>query len=460
MLYLLYFRILGLLPYLYVGAIALLCFYIAFLTYKVITTTDKRVGRSWHLVLALVPFVYLTWPFLVGKVIFEAQCASIAGLYMPHPIDARETGFFLYSSKNTSTSGVHVSNHPYAHQAVYDLISGRISFFEGSGSYYGGKPERQYIKIFLANNNSSACADDILPDKLLRGLRLSEGKCLAEVQSDVIESRYEVRGYEGGALTDVQILDRKKSEKIAGYRIASLPINRPTFKKMETKYCPANNREDYAPIHAITAATFLDVDRKVMSEGDFSGLKQLVRTGFIQEFPPRQLNEEQQKAIPATCAYPDFGSDVEVYKVDLQQGGNPVDVKIDNSTITVREVDVVINNPTKRTLLYLSAHTPVVWKISRTPDSVVAGVVATGYYGKAVVGIDSATPLLISTRHHNPAVNCNSSDIGKLLLALRGNDTKEIKAHDAKTVVIGQSDYQANSLIFSEERGINNYRVY
>jgi len=344
---------------------------------------------------------------------------------------------------------MHVSYHPYAHQAVWDLISGRISFFEGAGR-----------KIFLADKRSRDCADDILPNQILRGLRLPEGKCLAEVQSNGDESRYEIHGYEYDRPENVKIIDRITGDKVAGYRIVSLTVNRPTFKHVKTMYCPVNEPNSNSPIRAITAATFLDSEGKVMSASEFMDLKYLVKTGYIQEYPPRQVNVEQQRPSSTQCTFPELGSDVVIQKVQLYQGGRPVDVRIDNSTNKVREVSIVLNNPNKRTILFLSAYDPVVWKISRTPDSILTGVIAIGYHGKAVLGIDRATPLAISTRHHNPAVNCSSSDLGGIISSLRGGNTIEQKAHNAETVVIGQADFQESSLIFSRERSLDDYRVY
>lgn len=447
MLYLLF------LPYIffgiYIGIVAVLSCYIVFLLFKILTTAQHRGARGWWLVFSLVPFVYLTWPFFVGRIIFEIQCSSVAGLHTTHPINASRTGYFLYNSKIKSTNVSHVSYHPYAHQAVWDLISGRISFFEFADK-----------KIFLADKRSRDCADSTLRDLILRELRPPEGKCLAVAQSNGIESKYEVHGYENDRPEDVKILDRVAGGKVASYRIVSLTENRPTLRRAETMYCPVDEPNSNSPIQAITAATFLDPEGKVMSETDFRDLKHIVKTGYIQEFPPRQANKEQQRLASAQCTYPEFGPDVEIHKVHLYQGGRPVDVRIDNSTHTVREVSVILNNPNKRTILNLSANDPVIWKISRTPNSILTGVIATGRHGTAVIGIDRATPLAISTRHHNPAVNCNSSDMGKIYSSLRDGDTREQKVHNVETVVIGQSDYQESSLIFSRERSLVDYLVY
>lgn len=453
-----------LVPYLYWVIVVALSCYILILIFKILTISEYRVRRSLKLTLPLVPFIYLTWPFLIGRIIFEIQCSSGTGLYMPQTINASGDGYFLYNNaKNASTF---VPSHPYAHQATWDLISGRISFFETSGK-----------KIFLANNKSRDCTDYLFHESLLNGLKLPDGKCVAETQSHSIESKYEVRGYERGDLEDVKVIDRFTGNKVAGYRRVSLAINRPAsirdMARTRKEFCPAGEPSKLSPIRAITATVFSDSEGKVLSASEFGELKDLVKADSIQEFPPRQGSEEQQRPVTAQCTYPKLDIDAEIRKVKLYQGGRQLDIRLDNSSEKVSEVNVVLNNPNKKTILHLSSFKPVVWRVSRTPGSILAGVFVSSYHGTAVLGIDRETPLAIKTLLHNPATNCETTgfkqtfksigvtdDFQKIFPSVRVTDSKEVNITETETIVIGESDYQKNLLIYSEERSIYDFRVY
>ena len=74
-----------------------------------------------------------------------------------------------------------------------------------------------------------------------------------------------------------------------------------------------------------------------------------------------------------------------------------VDVELDEFGYPVRQAKVVVNIPDKPVVLVLTAFFPTVWRIGATKDTEIAGVMVSGNYGQAVIGLDAGIPLEIST---------------------------------------------------------------
>jgi hypothetical protein len=89
--------------------------------------------------------------------------------------------------------------------------------------------------------------------------------------------------------------------------------------------------------------------------------------------------------------------DFVVYAVGTYGGTRMIDAQIDKSGHEAGQVDVVVNVPDRPVLLVLTAYDPVVWRVGRTPESKVVGVIASGYHTQLVGGIDKDTPRAIST---------------------------------------------------------------
>ena len=86
-----------------------------------------------------------------------------------------------------------------------------------------------------------------------------------------------------------------------------------------------------------------------------------------------------------------------VYAVGTYRGTASVNVQLDDSGHAVTQVDVVVDNPEQPVVLVLTAYDPVVWRVGRTKDTKIAGILVSGYHGQALIGVDKKTPYAISS---------------------------------------------------------------
>lgn len=86
-----------------------------------------------------------------------------------------------------------------------------------------------------------------------------------------------------------------------------------------------------------------------------------------------------------------------VYAIGTYKGTLPLDIQLDDSGHTVTQVDVLVNKTDKPVVLVLTAYDPVVWRVGRTKNTKIAGVLVSGYHGQALIGIDKNTPHAISS---------------------------------------------------------------
>lgn len=408
--------------------------------------------------MTVVPFVYLTWPFLVGRLVYEARCAISSGLSVKRTVDASTEGYLLYDPAHHRIHGTHFTHHAYAHQAVTDLTAGRIAFFEGSASFSGGEVEFPYIRVFLADKHSRLCRNY---DDILQGMSLPEGKCLASENIKILKSKYEVRGYKSHneySPDSVQVTERKTGDTLATFSWFNLNV--PLFRSHS---CPKDSPNSIFPLGSISTTVFQDSNGKTLAQADFDDLKgqaSKLNLHNFREIPPRELNSLQNRSDFGKCIPSALGQAFETHKISLYQGdGKVVNATIDSSNHKVREVRIIVNNPAHRTVLSLHSYDPVVWNISRAPDSELAGIVVTGYHGQAVLGIDRNIPVMISTHIYSPGSNCSPSEMADIKratsIAVSGIDTNK-KA----VVVVGSPDFQERSLISSNERTLDNYATH
>lgn len=73
------------------------------------------------------------------------------------------------------------------------------------------------------------------------------------------------------------------------------------------------------------------------------------------------------------------------------------DVQLDDSANTVRQAEVVVNQPGKAVVLILTAYDPTVWRVGRTRNTQLLGVLVSGYHGQALIGIDKKVPHAVTS---------------------------------------------------------------
>lgn len=67
---------------------------------------------------------------------------------------------------------------------------------------------------------------------------------------------------------------------------------------------------------------------------------------------------------------------------------------IDDTNLTAREIDLVVNSPQQPVVLFLGTYDPSIWDIQWTAGTKILGVVAFGHYTQAVAGLPKETPIL------------------------------------------------------------------
>lgn len=92
--------------------------------------------------------------------------------------------------------------------------------------------------------------------------------------------------------------------------------------------------------------------------------------------------------------------DFVVYAVGSYSGTKSLpQVQLDDSGHDVCQIDVVVNVPDRPIVLVLTAYDPTVWRVGRTKDTKIAGVLVGGYHGQILIGLERETPRAIGTYH-------------------------------------------------------------
>ena len=239
-----------------------------------------RLARALRLLGALLILAALSWPFLVGRWIFDAQCKYLAGHKVEHAVDAREEGVFdARLLEHRDLYGVPTN---YFVNDIAALASGRFKFLEVHSNdadwmqAYGHRSEAEwklaygpspyppeYERFFLADEGSRACTS--LRSAQIRAL--APGKCLARESADVIKSRYElrVRGYHPhDSATTTRLVDRNSGHIKAVFRSFNHfnPLN---FVSGRDGVCPRYADLGYSPHHELLFMTLLDRTGNVMT---------------------------------------------------------------------------------------------------------------------------------------------------------------------------------------------------
>jgi hypothetical protein len=144
--------------------------------------------------------------------------------------------------------------------------------------------------------------------------------------------------------------------------------------------------------------------------------------------------------------------------------GKKVGFQIDRSGEEATQIDVTVNSPEEPVVLLLGARSPTIWNISRTSNTQVLGVLATGYERQAVAGLDRNTPLLVST-HENEGpcgffFENGGSEGSANAIAQRafGRPVDQIYQGSAGTVVIGRAVRSSELLLKSFDRTPESFR--
>ena len=171
--------------------------------------------------------------------------------------------------------------------------------------------------------------------------------------------------------------------------------------------------------------------------------------------------------VPRNCRLASLPQKFEVHGAGTYKGLEPSNFQIDSKGHETREVSVVVNKPGDPIVLVLSAYDPVIWKISRTPDTKIAAVLVGGYHNQAVLGIDKSTTL--SIRSHVERSDCGafyaySADDGLLKAneIIKGSVGRELDSFvttpaDGRMIIGDGSTIDDSKLISSIDIKIEDY---
>lgn len=102
-----------------------------------------------------------------------------------------------------------------------------------------------------------------------------------------------------------------------------------------------------------------------------------------------------------SCRLANLPTDFEVITVGTRKGLKATDQQLDQSGKVTMQSDVVVNHPAKPVLLVLMASDPVIWKVSHTAKTRIAGIIVASRSKQAVLGVAKSVPL------HNATLRTN-----------------------------------------------------
>lgn len=173
-----------------------------------------------------------------------------------------------------------------------------------------------------------------------------------------------------------------------------------------------------------------------------------------------ELNQNQ-------CTFNNFPKNSDVYVVASYKGSKSINMIIDDSGENGLN-DVVVNVKDKPVFLVLSAYEPIAWRIKRTPETNIAGIILAGYHNQAVIGIPQNVPILNYTYKNrtcgyfyiNDEINNQTAaNIQKIAMITGKKPSKILYNYDGEGFYIGQALSKYDKLIYSEDCNLSAPKV-
>jgi len=148
-----------------------------------------------------------------------------------------------------------------------------------------------------------------------------------------------------------------------------------------------------------------------------------------------------------------FPEEMLVYAVGGAKG-RELNFQIDQSGSIARQFDVSVNSPSRPVALILRAFEPTIWNIGWTEGTKIVAVFVSGYHRQAVAGLDSAVPVLNSSRDNSGGCGfyygTQDNEINRISLQLFGQLAYPRFPEDKNgTIVIGEPLNSGTRLITS-----------
>ena len=115
--------------------------------------------------------------------------------------------------------------------------------------------------------------------------------------------------------------------------------------------------------------------------------------------------------------------------------GQSSEYQIDNSGHQAHWMDVAVAN-TKPVVLILGAYEPSIWRIKWEPNTVIEGVVLTGYHDQKILGLPKSVPVLTTTSLKN---ECGANYVSSENAGAVNQMSKSILKQDIKSLVIAKN---------------------
>lgn len=433
----------------------------------------------------LIVLASLTWPFLLGRAVYELKCHYQSGLNVESTIDLRDGGYLIWPDAfdKMLTASPQWESLAYDHQGVQDLLMGRIVFFErpvfqrlgGTSSY-----RINYERFRLGNSRDRGCVGAEREATLLMGLQLPEGICITRSESRDSLTQYRLEGELLGrehypahiGRTDFrrEFVNHDSGATVASYKMFSHWSGLIADAGELVYQCPAPNETfNHSPLRGLTAFVLRDKKGDTVSFESLRKWKDATKpdSGLsFGELPPRALTGQLDAKSSSACRAEPLEGDYAVYRIQTYGGRNAISTRLDGSENTVGQLEVVVNDPDQPVVLWLSAYDPVVWHISRTADSRIAAVLVKGTHGQAVLGLQRSVPLYVSTSIHSPGSNCDPAEMNmahRLILRdtipVRDVNVQASPSLSQRFVLVGTEVPDRSELLYSRDRTLKEFTL-
>jgi len=371
---------------------------------------------------ALIAILLLTWPLGLGRLTAKVVCRpSAIGLKVFRQVDAQSTGYYLAGV--TLEDSKHTGGYGYTRQAAWDLLNGRIAFFEMDA----GTPGR-FHRFSFAPDSSANCVTNT--GSAFAGLTPPLGQCLARVEDSSLRSLYQLDGFETGGgfrRRTAELRVRSTRELVATFVIHRVPYMRlgsihggDTSTDLvcpKVEYNPAMGDEllYFSPEHALTAFAMRDRNDKV------TDLAALLR-GEKSEF--HALPTRAAEAQFGSCSLPALPVNTELHrfwreKPALRQKRSLYEPDLDREVLEIQ-----VDRPGVPVVLLLQSRAAIRWKIIETKGTRIAAVLVSSESG--AINIDRQVaeyyevPMLVHSPVTGGPTNCNREMFARAIDALAG----------------------------------------
>jgi hypothetical protein len=229
---------------------------IAFPLFKKISKPLARFG-AWTALFGL-----LTWPVLLGPLIFKLECSAFTKVDFGDGADARHTGFLDHRLAERALIETHLDQF-ILDRNVDDLVAGRAAFFE---HVVPGSRPTVYLRYSLIDAAGNSCAPRVIGGRNGRSTlsQTAPGKCLGIERIEAPSSQFEVSmdGDFNRGIGVSKLLDRSTGKVVAALRTFGFD-----FLYSGTTVCPRLKvvGDEYSAHIAFTSLVFKDTSGKVRS---------------------------------------------------------------------------------------------------------------------------------------------------------------------------------------------------